>query len=197
MPFPGCSSRAALYLSLSALLSVGIGTVYALMYPYVSASLPSIDKDTHGFDGQKNSHAASKPLPIHKVLPAGFSLPERFSAPAKLLAPDSDGFLYDFWFLRRRRADARQGEKDKKHLAHSMQSPAKRVCMEKEEGDCIVQLLPQGRSGTVQASSDVVRRVCSCQLMVSNTNYILFPWLLHGVCLFPVLTKPDERRLPD
>lgn len=70
MPFPGCSSRAALYLSLSALLSVGIGTVYALMYPYVSASL-------------------------------------------------------------------------------------------------------------------------------SNTNYILFPWLLHGVCLFPVLTKPDERRLPD
>jgi hypothetical protein len=47
--------------------------------------LPSIDKDTHGFDGQKNAHAASKPLPIHKVLPAGFSLPERFSAPAKLL----------------------------------------------------------------------------------------------------------------
>lgn len=55
--------------------------------------VPSIDKDTHGFDGQKNAHAASKPLPIHKVLPAGFSLPERFSAPAKLLAPDSDGFL--------------------------------------------------------------------------------------------------------
>ena len=75
-------------------------------------------------------------------------------------------FLCDFWFLRRRRADARQGEKDKKHLAHSMQSQAKRVCMEKEEGDCLVQLLPQGRSGTAQVSSDVVRRVCSCQLMV-------------------------------
>lgn len=30
---------------------------------------------------------------------------------------------------------------------------------------------------------------------LSNTNCILFPWLLHGVCLFPVLTKPDERRL--
>ena len=39
--------------------------------------------------------------------------------------------------------------------------------MEKEEGDCLVQLLPQGGSGTAQASSDVVRRVCSCQLMVS------------------------------
>ena len=77
--------------------------------------LPSVDKDTHGFDGQKNAHATSKPLPIHKVLPAGFSLPERISAPAKLLAPDSDGFFRDFWFLRRRRADARQGEKDKKH----------------------------------------------------------------------------------
>ena len=75
-------------------------------------------------------------------------------------------FLRDFWFLRRRRADARQGEKDKKHPAHSMQSPAKWVCMEKEEGDCLVQLLPQGGSGTAQASSDVVRRVCSCQLMV-------------------------------
>ena len=77
--------------------------------------LPSVDKDTHGFDGQKNAHAASKSLAIHKVLPADFSLPERFSAPAKLLAPDSDGFLCDFWFLRRRRAVARQGEKDKKH----------------------------------------------------------------------------------
>ena len=132
--------------------------------------IPSIDKDTHGFDGQKNAHAASKPLSIHKVLPAGFSLPERISAPAKLLAPDSDGFLCDFCFLRRRRADARQGEKDKKHLAHSMQSPVKRVCMEKEEGDCVVQLLPQGGSGTVQASSDAVRRVCSCQLMVKTKN---------------------------
>ena len=50
-----------------------------------SFSVPSDGKDTYGFDGQKNAHAASKPLPIHKVLPAGFSLPERFSAPAKLL----------------------------------------------------------------------------------------------------------------
>ena len=85
-------------------------------------------------------------------------------------APDSDGFLCDFWFLSRRRADARQGEKDKKHPAHSMQSPAKWVCMEKEEGDCLVQLLPQGGSGTAQASSDVVRRVCSYQLMVHKTK---------------------------
>ena len=66
--------------------------------------IPSIDKDTHGFDGQKNAHAASKPLPIHKVLPADFSLPEHISAPAKLLAPDCDEFSCDFWFLRRRRA---------------------------------------------------------------------------------------------
>ena len=76
---------------------------------------PSIDKDTHGFDGQKNAHAASKPLPIHKVLPAGFSLPERFSAPAKLLAPDSDGFSGDFWLLSRRCVVTHQDEKDKKH----------------------------------------------------------------------------------
>ena len=54
---------------------------------------PSVDKDAYGFDGQKNAHTASKPLSIHKVLPAGFSLPDRFSAPAKLLAPDSFGFF--------------------------------------------------------------------------------------------------------
>ena len=76
--------------------------------------VPSADKDTYGFDGQKNAHAASKPLAIHKVLPAGFSLPERISVPSKLLAPDSFGFSSDFCFLRRRRADARQDEKGKK-----------------------------------------------------------------------------------
>ena len=26
-------------------------------------------------------------------------------------------------------------------------------------------------------------------------NFILFPWLLHGVCLFPFLSNPDDRRL--
>ena len=26
-------------------------------------------------------------------------------------------------------------------------------------------------------------------------NFILFPWLLHGVCLFPLLSNPDEHRL--
>ena len=121
---------------------------------------------THGFAGQKNAHAASKPLPIHKYCLRAFHCLNAFLLRQNCCAPDSDGFLCDFWFLSRRRADARQGEKDKKHPAHSMQSPAKWVCMEKEEGDCLVQLLPQGGSGTAQASSDVVRRVCSCQLMV-------------------------------
>ena len=55
--------------------------------------VPSADKDTYGFDGQKNAHAASKPLAIHKVLPAGFSLPERFSAPAKLLVSNLCKFV--------------------------------------------------------------------------------------------------------
>ena len=81
-------------------------------------------------------------------------------------APDSFGFSSDFWLWRRRCVVTHQGEKDKKRPAHSMQSPAKWVCMEKEEGDCLVQLLPQGGSGTAQASSDVVRRMCYCQPMV-------------------------------
>ena len=58
--------------------------------------IPSIDKDTHGFDGQKNVHTSSKTLKIHKVFPAAFSSSGRLSASAKLLAPDSDGFSCDF-----------------------------------------------------------------------------------------------------
>ena len=84
-------------------------------------------------------------------------------------------FRVIFVFLRRRCVVTHQGEKDKKHLAYSMQSPAKRVCMEKEEGDCLVQLLPQGGSGTVQASSDAVKRVCSCQLMVLYKRFFMPP----------------------
>ena len=53
--------------------------------PLKMVMLPSIDKDTHGFDGRKCVQAASKPLPRQQVSAACFSLPERISAPAKLL----------------------------------------------------------------------------------------------------------------
>ena len=120
--------------------------------------------------GRKTPMPLQSPCQYTKYCLRAFHCPNAFLLRQNCCAPDSDGFLCDFWFLRRRRADARQGEKDKKHPAHSMQSPAKWVCMEKEEGDCLVQLLPQGGSGTAQASSDVVRRVCSCQLMVSTSK---------------------------
>ena len=116
--------------------------------------------------GRKTPMLLQSPCQYTKYCLRAFHCLNAFLLRQNCCAPDSDGFLCDFWFLSRRRADARQGEKDKKHPAHSMQSPAKWVCMEKEEGDCLVQLLPQGGSGTAQASSDVVRRVCSCQLMV-------------------------------
>ena len=58
--------------------------------------IPSIDKDTHGFDGQKNVHTSSKTLGIHKVFPVAFSSSGCFSASSELLAPDSDGFSCDF-----------------------------------------------------------------------------------------------------
>ena len=41
------------------------------------------------------------------------------------------------------------------NISYSMQSPAKRVCMEKEEGESVVQLLPHGGSETARTSSDV------------------------------------------
>ena len=52
---------------------------------YYVEGLVSVDKGKHGFDGQKCAHTSSKPLPIHKVLPAAFSLSEHISAPSKLL----------------------------------------------------------------------------------------------------------------
>ena len=77
--------------------------------------IPSINKSSHGFDGQKCAHTASSPLAIRQVFPAGLFLSGRISAPTKLLAPASDVFSSDFCFLRRRLADASQGEKGKKH----------------------------------------------------------------------------------
>ena len=77
-------------------------------------SIPSIDKGRHGFDGQKCAHTASSPLTIRQVFSAGLFLSGHISAPTKLLAPVSDGFSSDFWFLRRRLAGASQGEKGKK-----------------------------------------------------------------------------------
>ena len=77
-------------------------------------SIPSIDKGRHGFDGQKCAHTASSSLTIRQVFSAGLFLSGHISAPTKLLAPASDGFSRDFWFLRCRLAGASQGEKGKK-----------------------------------------------------------------------------------
>ncbi len=82
---------------------------------FVVVILPSVNKSSHGFDGQKCAHTASSPLAIRQVFPAGLFLSGRISAPTKLLAPASDVFSSDFCFLRRRLAGASQGEKGKKH----------------------------------------------------------------------------------
>ena len=76
--------------------------------------IPSVNKGKLGFDGQKCAHTASSPLEIRQVFPAGLSLSGHISARQNCFAPASDGFSNDFWFSSRRRADARQGEKDKK-----------------------------------------------------------------------------------
>jgi len=55
-----------------------------------------------------------KSLDNTAVFSAGLSLSGHISAPTKLPAPGSDVFSSDFWFLRRRWADAQQGEKGKK-----------------------------------------------------------------------------------
>ena len=120
--------------------------------------------------GRKTPMLLQSPWQYTKYCLRAFRCLNAFLLRQNCCAPDSFGFSSDFWLWRRRCVVTHQGEKDKKRPAHSMQSPAKWVCMEKEEGDCLVQLLPQGGSGTAQASSDVVRRVCSCQLMVHKTK---------------------------
>jgi len=78
------------------------------------ALLPSIDKGRHGFDGQKCPHTASSPLRIRQYSLRVFPCLGTFLLRQNCKAPASDEFTSDFWLLRRRRADARQGEKGKK-----------------------------------------------------------------------------------
>ena len=47
--------------------------------------IPSIDKDTHGFDGQKERPYVLKDLENTQSIPAALSQPDRISATAKLL----------------------------------------------------------------------------------------------------------------
>ena len=138
-----------------------------LKWAWFGSIIPSVDKDTHGFDGQKNVHAASKPLPIHQVLPTDFSLPERISVPSKLSAPDSDGFLCDFWFLRRRRADSRNQIKAQRSGfdLKRKKERAKWSFHRKAETEWRKFLLTT-RKGQKVPERHAVRRTCSCQLMV-------------------------------
>ena len=78
--------------------------------------IPSVDKDRHGFDGQKYAHTASSPLTIRQVFSSGLSLSVRIWSSGKTaLHLPAMNFRVIFVFLRCRRAGARQGEKGKKH----------------------------------------------------------------------------------
>ena len=128
-------------------------------------NLPSIDKDTHGFDGQKNVHTSSKALPIHEVFPAAFSSSGRFSATAKLLAPDSNGFSCDFWLLRRRcvvtprnQIKAQQSGFDLKRKKERAKCSFRRKAETKWR-----KFLLTMRKGQKAPERHAVRRVCSCQ----------------------------------
>ena len=55
-----------------------------MMATLYDVGLPSVDKDRHGFDGQKYAHTTSSPLTIRQVFSSGLSLSVRISAPAKL-----------------------------------------------------------------------------------------------------------------
>ena len=65
--------------------------------------------------GRKTPMLLQSPCQYTKYCLRAFHCLNAFLLRQNCCAPDSDGFLCDFWFLSRRRADARQGEKDKKH----------------------------------------------------------------------------------
>ncbi len=65
--------------------------------------------------GRKTPMPLQSPCQYIKYCLRAFHCLNAFLLRQNCCAPDSDGFSCDFWFLRRRRADARQGEKDKKH----------------------------------------------------------------------------------
>ena len=80
----------------------------------ITIVVPSLDKGRHGFDGQKWAHTSSSPLTIRQYPLRAFPCLDTFLLRQNCFAPASDVFSSDFCFLRRRRAGARQGEKDKK-----------------------------------------------------------------------------------
>ena len=94
----------------------------AVLFFCFASFIPSVDKGSHGFDGQKYAHTASSPLEIRQVFPAGLSLSGHISARQNCFAPASDGFPSDFWLLSRRWAGARQGEKGKKRRKGALAS---------------------------------------------------------------------------
>ena len=74
--------------------------------------VPSIDKGTYGFDGHKYVHTSLSPLAIRQYALRAFPCLAAFLLRQNCAAPVGDEFLCGFWFLRRRRAGARQAEKD-------------------------------------------------------------------------------------
>ena len=76
--------------------------------------IPSIDKGTHGFAEHKYAHTASSPLAKRQYDLRVFPCLAAFLLRQNCAAPVGDEFSCDFWLLRRRRAGARQAEKDEK-----------------------------------------------------------------------------------
>ena len=116
--------------------------------------------------GRKTSMPLQSPCQ-YIILPTDFSFPERISAPSKLSAPDSDGFLCDFWFLRRRRADSRNQIKAQRSGfdLKRKKERAKWSFHRKVETEWRKFLLTT-RKGQKAPERHAVRRAFSCQLMV-------------------------------
>ena len=90
--------------------------------------VPSIDKGTYGFDGHKYVHTSLSPLAIRQYALRAFPCLAAFLLRQNCAAPVGDDFLCGFWFLRRRRAGARQAEKDEKRRKDTPTGVCALVC---------------------------------------------------------------------
>ena len=96
--------------------------------PLTLLTIPSIDKGTHGFAEHKYAHTTSSPLAIRRYALRVFPCLDAFLLRQNCAAPVGDEFLRDFWLLRRRRAGARQAEKDEKRRKDTPTGGCALVC---------------------------------------------------------------------
>ena len=120
--------------------------------------IPSIDKDTHGFDGQKEHPYILKGLENTQSILCGLFIVWLPFCSVKTASHLTGGeSIMEF---------SPQGGNGMARTSLLPRPPSKAqrsgFARKKEEGESIMEFSPQGGNGMARTSSDAVRRMCSC-----------------------------------